>query len=85
VYTLGVRKDQVEHLLLQGAAMAKFYQHLTTQERTVVMTMRTDLCSIRSIAKRLRRSASTISRERKRTSGSGVYDANLAHAQCHAR
>jgi IS30 family transposase len=49
------------------------------------MTMRADLCSTRPIAKRLCRSASTISRELKRTSGSGVYDANLARAQCHAR
>ena len=65
--------------------MAKIYKHLTTQERAVVMTMRADLCSTRSIAKRLCRSASTISRELKRTSGSGVYDANLANAQCHAR
>ena len=65
--------------------MAKIYKHLTTQERAVVMTMRADLCSTRSSAKRLCRSASTISRELKRTSGSGVYDANLAHAQCHAR
>ena len=63
--------------------MAKIYQHLTTQERAVVMTMRADPCSTRSIAKRLCRSASTISRELKRTSGSGVYDANLAHAKSH--
>ncbi|MEC5164241.1 IS30 family transposase [Janthinobacterium sp. CG_S6] len=47
--------------------------------------MRDDLCSIRSIAKRLCRSASPISREVKRGSGAGVYDAILAHAQCHAR
>ena len=65
--------------------MAKIYKHLTTQERAVVMTMRADLCSTRSIAKHLCRSASTISRELKRTSGAGVYDTNLAHAQCHAR
>ena len=65
--------------------MAKIYKHLTTQERAVVMTMRADLCSTRSIAKRLCRSASTISRELKRASDAGVYDANLAHAQCHAR
>jgi IS30 family transposase len=65
--------------------MAKIYKYLTTQERAVVMTMRADLCSTRAIAKRLCRPVSTISREIKRTSGSGVYDANLAHAQCHAR
>ncbi|WP_026132873.1 MULTISPECIES: IS30 family transposase [unclassified Janthinobacterium] len=65
--------------------MPRNYHHLTTQDRAVVMTMRDDLCSIRSIAKRLCRSASTISREIKRSSGTGIYDANLAHAQCHAR
>ena len=65
--------------------MAKIYKHLTTQERAVVMTMRDDLCSLRSIAKRLCRSVSTISRELQRTSGAGVYDANLAHLQCQAR
>jgi len=65
--------------------MAKTYQHLTSQERAVVMTMRDDLCSIRSIAKRLCRSASTISRELERSSNGAVYDANLAHAQCQAR
>ncbi len=65
--------------------MAKIYKHLTTQERAVIMTMRDDLCSIRSIAKRLCRSASTIGREIKRTAGAGVYDANRAHLQCQAR
>ena len=66
--------------------MTKIYEHLTTTlERAVVMTMRADLCATRSMAKRLCRSASTISRELKRTCGSGVYDANLAHAQCYAR
>ena len=65
--------------------MAKIYKHLTIQERAVVMTMRDDLCSIRSIAKRLCRSASTIGREIKRTAGAGVYDANRAHLQCQAR
>ena len=42
--------------------MAKIYKHLTTLERAVVMTMRDDLCPIRSIAKRLCGSASTIRR-----------------------
>ena len=46
------------------------------------MTLRADLCSARSIDKRLCRS---ISRELQRTSSIGVYDANLAHAQCQAR
>lgn len=65
--------------------MAKIYKHLTTQERAVVMTMRGDECSTRSIAKRLCRPPSAISREIKRASGSGVYNANLAHERCHAR
>ncbi|MGK5046531.1 helix-turn-helix domain-containing protein [Janthinobacterium sp. GB4P2] len=39
---------------------AKIYQHLATQERTVVTTMRDDLCSIRTIAQRLCCSGSTI-------------------------
>ena len=65
--------------------MAKIYKHLTTQDRAIIMTMRDDLCSIRSIAKRLCRSASTICRELNRTSGAGVYDANLAHSQCQTR
>ena len=65
--------------------MLKVYSHLTTQERAVIMAMRDDLCSVRSIAKRLCRSPSTISREFKRTCGSGIYDANLAHLQSQAR
>lgn len=65
--------------------MPKTYSNLTTQERAVLMTMRDDKCSIRSIAKRLCRSPNTISRELGRTSGASVDDANTAHAQCHAR
>ena len=65
--------------------MTKIYKHLTTQERSVIMSMRDDHCSLRSIAKRLCRSVSTISRELQRTSGAGVYDANVAHLQCRAR
>jgi hypothetical protein len=63
--------------------MAKIYKYLITQERAVIMTMRADLSSTQSIAKRLCRSASTISREL--ATGGGRYDADLAHAQCHAR
>jgi IS30 family transposase len=58
---------------------------LTTQERAVVMTMRDDQCSIRTIAKRLGRAPSSISRELRRAPGSGAYDANLAHLQNGAR
>ena len=66
--------------------MPRIYTHLTTQERAVVMTMRDDQCSIRSIAKRLCRAPSSISRELRRApAGSHVYDANLAHLQSEAR
>jgi IS30 family transposase len=56
--------------------MPRNYNHLTPQDRAVVMLMRDDQCSIRSIAKRLCRSASTISRELKRADSAGVFDAN---------
>jgi transposase, IS30 family len=65
--------------------MPKNYTHLTTQERTVIMCMKDDLCSVRSIAKRLGRSASTTSRELKRICNTDRYDANLAHQQSQAR
>jgi len=65
--------------------MPKLYTHLTTQDRAVVMTMRDDLCSIRSIAKRLCRSPSTISRELKRTVCTSTYNAGDAHRQSEAR
>ena len=65
--------------------MSNSYKHLSTQERAVVMTMRDDQCSIRSIAKRLCRSASTIGRELKRTTGAVTYEANAAHLQSQAR
>jgi len=65
--------------------MPRIYTHLTTQERAVVMTMRDDQCSIRSIAERLGRAPSSISRELRRAPGSGIYDANLAHLQAGER
>src|SRR5471030_3402368 len=65
--------------------MPRNYIHLTPQDRAVVMLMRDDQCSIRSIAKRLCRSASTISRELKRADAAGVYDANHAQTQALAR
>ena len=61
--------------------MPKTYTHLTTQERAVVMIMRDDQCSIRSIAKRLGRAPSSIARELSRAPASATYDANLAHQQ----
>jgi IS30 family transposase len=66
--------------------MPRIYTHLTTQERAVVMTMRDDQCSIRSIAKRLCRAPSSISRELRRVpADSSGYDANLAHRQSQVR
>jgi len=47
--------------------------------------MRDDQCSVRTIAKRLGRSPSSISREIRRNAGLGAYDANLAHLQSAAR
>ncbi len=65
--------------------MAKTYLHLSTQERAIIMCMRDDKCSMRSIAKRLCRSVSAVSRELKRTCGSAIYDANQAHQQSQSR
>src|SRR3954469_1425591 len=65
--------------------MPRIYTHLTTPKRAVVMPMRATQCSIRSIAKRLGRAPSSISRELRRAPGSGAYDANLAHLQIGAR
>ncbi len=49
------------------------------------MTMRDDQCSIRTIAQRLGRSPSSISREIRRNAGTGVHDANLSHIQSATR
>lgn len=65
--------------------MPKKYHHLTTQERAVIMAMRTELCSIRAIAKKLNRTPSTISREVLRTNIAAPYDANLSNDQAVAR
>ena len=65
--------------------MPKKYTHLTVQERAIISTMRADLCSLRSIAKRLCRSASTISRELECTDGKTIYDASLADRQSQSR
>jgi transposase, IS30 family len=46
------------------------------------MTIKDDQCSLRAIARRLCRSPSAISREIKRGSVDGAYDASFAHEQC---
>ena len=65
--------------------MTKKYTHITTQERAIISAMRVDLCTVRSIAKRLCRSPSSISREIERAGGAGFYDANKAHLHSQAR
>jgi len=64
--------------------MSKKYHHLTAQERAVIMVMRTELCSIRAIAKKLIRTPSSISRELSRTNIAVPYDATLATDQAFA-
>ena len=65
--------------------MPKKYTHLTVQERAIISTIRVDLCSLRSIAKRLCRCPGTISCKLERTGGLAIYDANLAHLQSQSR
>lgn len=65
--------------------MPRSYIYLTIQDRAVVITMRVDQCSMRSIARRLCGSPSTISRELLRTSGGKVHDAGHARRQSEAR
>ena len=55
------------------------YQHLTTFERTRIETLYDQGKSIRTIAEKLRRSPSTISRELKRNSQDGSYQSENAH------
>lgn len=73
--------------VLQGVGMSNSHKHLTIQERAVVMTMRYDPCSIRSIAKRPCRSANTIGRELKRSGGRLLGDAGTGYRGpcCHRR
>lgn len=61
--------------------MPKIYTHLTTQERAVLMTMRDDQCGIRSMAKRLGRVPSSISRELRRAPGDGDRIEQIAARQ----
>jgi transposase, IS30 family len=62
--------------------MTKKYRHLTIQEKSVIMTMRSEQSGIRAIARFLGRSAGTISRELAKTSGEdGTYNAELTHAR----
>jgi len=55
------------------------YQHLTTFERARIETLYDQGKSIRTIAKKIERSPSTISRELKRNSQDGSYQSEHAH------
>lgn len=46
--------------------MGKLYEHLSAEERGVIMVMRQQGCSVREVARSLRRSPSTVSRELQR-------------------
>ena len=62
------------------------YTHLTTDEREHAMIMLTEGFSFRAIARKLKRSPSTISREIKRNAKkNGEYSANHAQELCHHR
>ena len=56
--------------------MGKQYSHLSSEERAVLQIERGNGASIRSIARRLGRSASTLARETARQHGS-VYAARV--------
>jgi len=49
--------------------MSKTYNHLSLEERAVMQVMLDHSCSLRAIARKLRRSASTILRELVRGGG----------------
>lgn len=62
---------------ISGIAMTKTYRHLSADERAVIMIERQNNRSMRGIVSRLDRSASSISRELRR-SGTVAYDATPA-------
>jgi len=57
--------------------MSKIYHHLSSEERAVIMLGHREHCSLRAIARKLRRPVSTISREIRRAGGS-AYDTTQA-------
>ena len=57
--------------------MSRTYHHLSPEDRAVIMIERQNGSSLRSIASRLGRSPSTVSRELQRA-GPGAYDATHA-------
>jgi IS30 family transposase len=61
------------------------YKHLKSEERFVIETLFKKSTSIRAIALLLERSANTISREIKKNSTKGVYDAKKAHHKAYVK
>nr|WP_075807044.1 helix-turn-helix domain-containing protein [Melaminivora alkalimesophila] len=57
--------------------MSRTYHHLSSEDRAVIMIERQSGSNLRSIARRLGRSPSTLSRELQRA-GPGAYDATRA-------
>jgi IS30 family transposase len=57
--------------------MRRTYHHLSPEDRAMIMIERQNGSSLRSIARRLGRSPSTLSRELRRA-GPGMYDATRA-------
>lgn len=66
--------------------MGKYYEQLKPEERAAVMLMQEDGSSLRSMARKLRRATSTISRELKRNTVVGApYDAAAAGERARGR
>ena len=55
------------------------YQHLTTFDRARIETLKAESKLIRDIAKQLKRSPSTISRELRRNQVGDTYQSEVAH------
>ena len=64
--------------------MTTHYTHLTIEERVTLMIMRMQGASLRAIAQVLGRQPSTLSREVRRQSQPGHYDASTAGARARA-
>jgi len=65
--------------------MGTAYIQLSDWERTKIMVMRAQTCSVRAIARTLQRSPSTISRELRRNGFHGSYSSALAGKRAAAR
>lgn len=61
------------------------YKHLTFEERFVIEKLLNKSTGIRAIALLLERSANTISREIKKNSTKGIYDAKKAHHRAYVK